>query len=123
MKVFDPLRRKEVELTPEERVRQSVIVWLRDKCAIPQTRMMSEVPFTYNNLQYRADILVYARDLEPEILVECKAPSVKIDNEVIEQVVRYTRVLKVKKIDVTNGTTTFFFEFDGSGYVQVPGLL
>lgn len=122
MKVFDPLRRKEVELTPEERVRQAVILWLRDSCGIPFVRMMSEVPFEYNGLQYRADIIVYGRDLSPEILVECKAPSVRIDQPVIEQVVRYTRVLKVKKIVVTNGTTTFFFEQDGNGYVRRPSL-
>ncbi|MBQ0025491.1 MAG: type I restriction enzyme HsdR N-terminal domain-containing protein [Bacteroidales bacterium] len=122
MKVFDPLRKKEVELTPEENVRQSVIVWLRDKCGIPEVRMKSEVPFQYNGLQYRADILVYERNLDPEILIECKAPSVKIDRTVIEQVIRYTRVLKVKKIVVTNGTTTFFFRWNGSEYVPSPVL-
>lgn len=122
MKIFDPLRRKEVELTPEEKVRQAVIVWLRDSRKIPQVRMMSEVPFEYNSMQYRADILVYDRNLNPEILVECKAPSVRIDRSVIDQVVRYTRVLKVKAIMVTNGATTIFFRKDGDGYVQSPDL-
>lgn len=118
MKIFDPLRRKEVELTPEEGVRQAVITWLRDTCSISPTRMKSEVPFEYNSLQYRADIVVYDRNLNPDILVECKAPSVKIDRSVIEQVVRYTRVLPVRAVMVTNGTTTLFFKKSGNGYVQ-----
>lgn len=113
--VFDPLRKKEVALTPEEQVRQAVIVWLNREQGIPLIRMQSEYPFTFNNLQYRADILVFDRNLNPEILVECKAPSVKIDQDVIEQIVRYTRVLKTKKIVVTNGTTTFFFSIDADG--------
>ena len=122
MKIFDPLRKKEVELTPEERVRQAVILWLRDSEGIPFVRMMSEVPFKYHALQYRADIIAYDRNLNPEILVECKAPSVRIDGEVIDQVVRYTRVLKVKKIVVTNGKETYFFQWNGTGYSQSPSL-
>lgn len=122
--IFDPLRKKEVALTPEEAVRQGVITWLNQEQGIPLVRMQSEYAFTYNGLQYRADILTFDRDLSPEILVECKAPSVKIDRDVIDQVVRYTRVLKVKKIVVTNGTTTFFFTrgADGAGYVQTTSL-
>lgn len=124
MKIFDPLRKKEVELTPEERVRQAVIMWLRDKKGIPLVRMQSEVPFDYNGLKYRADIVVYDRNLNPEILVECKAPSVKIDRDVVDQVVRYTRVLKVKKIMLTNGGTNCFFvlDQDKGGYVQCSDL-
>lgn len=118
MKIFDPLRRKEVELTPEERVRQAVIKWLCEKQGISLQRMQSEVAFSYNGLQYRADIIVYDRNLNPEILVECKAPSVKIDRTVINQVVRYTRVLKVRTIIVTNGESTYFFDFDGEKYVS-----
>lgn len=122
--VFDPLRKKEVALTPEEQVRQAVIAWLNKEQGIPLIRMQSEYPFTFNTLQYRADILVFDRNLNPEILVECKAPSVKIDQAVIDQVVRYTRVLKAKKIVVTNGTTTFFFSIDadGTGYHQTSTL-
>ena len=118
--IYDPLRRKHVALTPEEGVRQSVIAWLRDTCGFHETLMQSEWPFTYNGRQYRADIVVFDRQLRPQILVECKAPSVKIDQSVIEQVIRYTRVLKAKKIVVTNGTTTFFFALSPSENRYVP---
>lgn len=120
--VFDPLRQKEVALTPEEGVRQAVIAWLRDTVGIPEIRMQSEWSFKYNGLTYRADIVAFDRNLNPEILVECKAPDVTIDAKVIEQVIRYIRVLKVKNIVVTNGAATYFFVYDGTSYKQSANL-
>jgi len=122
--LFDPLRKKNVAKTPEECVRQSVIAWLRDENGIPEIRMQSEWPFKYNGLQYRADIVVFDRDLSPDILVECKAPSIRIDRMVIDQVIRYTRVVKARKIIVTNGSTTYFFAWDEAKdkYIQTDKI-
>lgn len=116
--IYDPLRRKWVACTPEEEVRQRVIAWLRDEAGIPEGLMESEYDFIYNRRHYRADILAFDRRLQPHLLVECKAPAVKIDEKVISQVVRYTRVLAVQFIIVTNGVTTHVLErkADGSGY-------
>jgi hypothetical protein len=126
--IYDPLRRKMVARTPEEEVRQAVIAWLRDVKGIPETRMESEWGFTYNRRRYRADIIAFDRALQPQLLVECKAPDVKIDRKVIDQVVRYTRVLPVRHILITNGTVTHLLgrsEADGS-YVflaEIPETL
>ena len=85
--IFDPLRKTEVALTPEEQVRR----------------------------QYRADIVVFGRDAAPLLLVECKAPGVRIDREVIEQGIRYNRVLNVKYMMFTNGEKMYFCERTGDG--------
>ena len=116
--LFDPLRRKWVARTPEEEVRQAVIAWLRDVRHVPAGLMESEHDFVYNRRHYRADILVFNRQLQPHLLVECKAPDVRLNAAVVEQVVRYTRVLAVRYVLVTNGTATRFLErrADGSGY-------
>ena len=116
--IFDPLRKKFVPRTPEEEVRQAVIAWLRDSRGVPEVRMESEYGFTYNRRRYRADVLVFDRQLRPQLLVECKAPGVKLDAAVVDQVVRYTRVLPVRYILVTNGTLTHLLarRSDGSGY-------
>ena len=116
--VFDPLRRKWVARTSEEEVRQAVIAWLRDVRHVPAGLMESEHDFVYNRRHYRADILVFNRQLQPHLLVECKAPGVRLNATVVEQVVRYTRVLAVRYVLVTNGTATRFLErrADGSGY-------
>lgn len=122
--LYDPLRRKWVARTPEEEVRQHVVAWLRDVRHIPQGLMESEYDFIYNRRHYRADVLVFDRQLQPRILVECKAPGVKLDATVVEQVVRYTRVLAVRFILVTNGTETHLLgrRADGSGYDPLAAI-
>ena len=116
--IYDPLRKKWVARTPEEVVRQDVIAWLRNVKGFPETLMESEYDFLYNRRHYRADILVFDRQLQPHLLVECKAPGVPLDRAVVEQVVRYTRVLAVQYVMVTNGEATHLLRRrpDGSGY-------
>ena len=122
--IFDPLRRKWVARTPEEEVRQAVIAWLRDVRHVPAGLMESEYDFVYNRRHYRADVLVFNRQLQPHLLVECKAPGVQLNAAVVEQVVRYTRVLAVQYILVTNGTVTHFLQrrADGSGYDYLEAI-
>ena len=60
--VWDPLRRKEVALTPEERVRQWFITVLRDELGVPPYEMMSEATLSYGGKAWRADIVVYRRN-------------------------------------------------------------
>ena len=122
--LFDPLRRKWVARTPEEEVRQSVIAWLRDVMGVPVGLMESEYGFMYNRRRYRADILVFDRQLHPLVLVECKAPGVNLDAKVVEQVVRYTRTLAVRYVLVTNGSVTHLLARrpDGKGYEPLDGM-
>ena len=124
--IYDPLRREWVARTPEEEVRQGVVAWLHEKMGVSLQRMESEYEFKYNGLSYRADILVFDRSLNPVVLVECKAPSVKLDAAVSEQVVRYARVLPVEYIIVTNGVSFHLLRRDpvGGGYTfeaSLPG--
>ena len=110
MEIFDPLRKKYVALTPEEAVRQTTISLLRDRCLCPASLMMSEYSFKFNRLNYRADIVVFDRMLRPVMLVECKAPTVKLTDEVVDQALRYNRVLDVPFIMITNGEAVFLFK-------------
>jgi hypothetical protein len=47
------------------------------------------------------------KTLTPQLIVECKAPSIKLDSTVLEQVIRYNMVLNVKYLIITNGVSTF----------------
>ena len=107
MTIYDPLRRKEVKMTPEEDVRQRTIAWLHNELGVPLGRMMSEYSFKYNSLTYRADIMVFDQYAKPLMLVECKAANVKLDGKVIDQIVRYNLSLKIKFILITNGNSTY----------------
>ena len=113
--IWDPLRKKQVALTPEEEVRQWFINRLNTLMKVPMHMMMSEYAFHYNSMQYRADIVVFGRDLRPLMLVECKAPSVSLGRDVLEQGVRYNRVLNVKYMLFTNGRSMYFCERVGDG--------
>ncbi|MBR3030327.1 MAG: type I restriction enzyme HsdR N-terminal domain-containing protein [Bacteroidales bacterium] len=112
--IFDPIRKKYVERTPEEEVRQGVISSLLGAMEVPATHIAVEQGFKFNGLQYRADIVVYRKDLTPALLVECKAPSVKLTDSVIDQVVRYNMVLGVDYIMITNGRKTCLARLDHS---------
>ncbi len=111
--VWDPLRKKNVALTPEEKVRQWFIGVLRDQVKVPVHMMMSEVSMKYGRKPFRADILVYGRDTSPLMVVECKREDVTLDREVLEQALKYNMVLGVKFIAITNGQRTFGFRSTG----------
>ena len=111
--VWDPLRKKMVALTPEEKVRQWFIGVLRDGLEVPAHMMMSEASLKYGRKTYRADILVYGRDTAPLMVVECKREDVELSRETLEQALRYNLVLGVKYIAITNGLRTFGFRRTG----------
>ena len=114
--IWDPLRKKEVALTPEERVRQWCIGVLNKSMEVPLHMMMSEAGFKLGDKQFRADILVYDRSAHPLMVVECKRPEVELTEEVLDQAVRYNMVLNVRYMIITNGTRTYMFKKNGDGY-------
>lgn len=108
--IWDPIRKKNVALTPEERVRQWCIGILADHYQVPVHMMMSEAAFKLGDKQYRADILVYDRKMQPLVVVECKRPEVDLTREVLDQAVRYNMVLNVRYMIITNGLKTLILK-------------
>lgn len=119
---WDPLRRREVAATPEERVRQWFIGILKDRCSVPMHMMMSEVQMKFGSKTWRADILVYGKDGSPIAVVECKRPDVAIDGTVAEQALRYNSVLKVRFIFLTNGKNTYIYKSEGAAFKPMDRL-
>ena len=105
--IWDPLRKKQVAHTPEEQVRQWFIRVLNEDMGVPMHMMMSEVPVRLGQKDFRADIVVYGRDLKPVAVVECKRPEVELSGEVLEQAIRYDMTLEVRYIFITNGRRTY----------------
>lgn len=115
--IYDPLRRKDVPLTPEERVRQWFIEQLRNAAGVPVHQMMSEVALEYGaGKKWRADIVVYGHGGVPVAVVECKRPDVEISKEVLEQALRYSIVLCVPFLFMTNGHLTYICRRAGESY-------
>ena len=116
-KIWDPLRRIEVALTPEEEVRQALIGLLSSECGVPLHQMMSEVklPDGPGGKGRRADIVVYGRGGECICVVECKRPGVELSAVVLEQAVRYNAALGARCVIVSNGSSTRVYALrDGS---------
>jgi hypothetical protein len=101
--IFDPIRKKYLVLQPEEWVRQNFIQFLIQEKGFPASLIAIEKGLKLNELQKRADIVIYDNRGEPIVLIECKSPKVKINQEVFEQVARYNMVFKVPYLIVTNG--------------------
>ena len=103
IQIFDEVRKGYFKLTPEEWVRQHVINYLAYHKNYPIGLMQVEKLIKYNNLNTRADLIVNDRDFNPVVLVECKAPNVKISKDAFDQIAKYNFSLKAKYLFVTNG--------------------
>ncbi len=112
-RIFDELRKKWIALTPEEWVRQNFVSYLINEKNYPPGLIGVEVTFKMNSLTRRTDILVYNRMGNPILIVECKAPDIKIDNKVFDQIVAYNFKFKLNYIVVTNGIKHFACRIEG----------
>ncbi len=101
--IFDVVRKKYLLLTTEEWVRQNFIHYLNKEKKYPLGLMGVEQMVKYNSLKTRADIVMYNTEGKANIIVECKAPDVKITQDTFNQIAKYNSQLKVKYLLVTNG--------------------
>lgn len=105
--IFDEIRKKYVALTPEEWVRQHFIQYLVNQKKVPASLMILEKKIVMNRMDRRPDILVHSKQGKPIMIVECKAPEVKISQDVFDQIARYNSVLNAPYLVVTNGLQHF----------------
>ena len=110
--VFDAVRKKYLILTPEEWVRQHFIHYLNSEKKYPLGLMGVEQMVKYNGQSTRADIVLYTVNGEPNVIVECKAPKVKITQDAFNQIAKYNSQLKVKYLLVTNGMNHYCCKMD-----------
>lgn len=113
--IYDVIRNKPILLTPEEWVRQHVIHYLLYNLNYPKGLIKVESGVVYNGRNKRSDIVVYTNLATPDILIECKAPSVKIGQSTLEQVAMYNRTLNASIIVLTNGLTHYTFKLGEKG--------
>ena len=109
--IFDLLRKKYLLLTPEEWVRQHWIHFLISNQGYPKGLLALEKGLVYNGLQKRTDLVVFDRAGLPYLLVECKAPDIEINQQVLSQALAYNQTLKCPFIALTNGRKHIFMGF------------
>ena len=110
--IFDEFRRKWVALTPEEWVRQHFARYLTEVKHFPCSLVAIEHALRIHQNDFRADMVLFSKSGVPLAVVECKAPNVKISQEVFDQIARYNLNLRVGFLVVTNGLTHFCCQFE-----------
>lgn len=123
-KILDILRRKFVALTPEEWVRQHFIHFLIEHKGYPSALMANEVALSCGNKQLRADTVLYDRDLNARMIIEYKAPTIKITKRVFEQVTAYNFLLHVDYLIVSNGLTHYCckMNYESNSYMLLTSI-
>ena len=103
MELFDEIRKTWVKITPEEWVRQNFIQWLILEMKYPSAMIAVEKELMLGELKKRFDALIYNRDHEPWMMIECKAPEVDLSEKTIMQILRYNMAIPVPFLVITNG--------------------
>jgi type I site-specific restriction endonuclease len=112
LQVFDTIRKKFVDATPEEWVRQHIVHYLMVHKQVPASMISIEKQLILNNTKRRTDVVVYNNELKPMLIIECKAPQVNIDQLTINQALRYNMELKVPAVFLSNGQKHVFLKLE-----------
>jgi hypothetical protein len=110
--IFDEIRKKFILVTPEEWVRQNCVHYLMSELNYPKSHINVEKLVKINGINKRYDIVIFNIKGEIEVLVECKATSVAINQATFDQIAQYNLKLKANFLMVTNGLNHYFCQMD-----------
>lgn len=110
--VYDPIRKKYIVITPEELVRQLIIIYLLNEKKIPSKYIAVEKQIEFNSKPVRFDILVFNKNAAPKMVIECKSFKTTISNIAGLQISKYNTILKAEYLCITNGISTRVFQTD-----------
>jgi hypothetical protein len=124
--LFDEIRKRNIIITPEEWVRQHFVQYLIRQKNYPKSLLKLEGGHKLHGKPKRSDIIAFNSSGEKILLVECKAPSVNIDQKVFDQIARYNIVHKIALLAVTNGLQHYYcrinFEEKNYNFIEeLPG--
>tara|TARA_B100002019_G_C21262349_1_gene597474 strand:+ start:1483 stop:1923 length:441 start_codon:yes stop_codon:yes gene_type:complete len=106
--IFDLIRKKYVQLSSEEWVRQNCIRFLIEEKRISKFSIAIEKEIEFNGIKKRFDIVSYSSEGKINLLVECKAPNIEINQKTFDQILIYNKILKSKYLMVTNGINHYY---------------
>lgn len=113
--IWDVLRQKYVALTPEEWVRQHFVHYIIEHLGYPQNLLANEVNLSISTKKLRADSVLYNKNLTPRMIIEYKAPHIKITQKVFDQITVYNMLMHVDYLVVSNGMEHYCCKMDYAG--------
>lgn len=120
--IFDRLRKKWLLLTPEEWVRQNFVQYLIEVKKYPSSLIALEKEIRVGELKKRFDILVYKKDHQPWMMIECKGTEIKLNDGVLQQLLRYNISVPVEFMIITNGNITYGWQRNGNDLILINEL-
>ena len=106
--IFDLIRKKYIQFSSEEWVRQNCIRFLIEEKRISRFSIAVEKEIEFNGIKKRFDIVSYSNEGKINLLVECKAPNIEINQKTFDQILMYNKILKSKYLMVTNGINHYY---------------
>lgn len=106
-------RHRWVRLTPEEWVRQQLLHRLVEQLNYPASLIAVETAIKVGEAAKRCDAVVYDRQMNPLVLIECKAETVPLTQKTLDQALTYNRQLHVPYLLLHNGPQTIFVQQKG----------
>lgn len=116
------VRNKWIQLTPEEKVRQFLIHYLSEELYYPIKYISIEKKIVINQLSKRYDIVVYNYELQPAILIECKANYIKLNPENLQQLLNYNILLRTPYLMLSNGTEHLVYQLNENSMDRIKQL-
>lgn len=110
--IFDDLRRKFVSLTPEEWVRQHFIHFLIEHKGYPKELLANEVEIMCGQKRLRCDSVLYDKSMQPQMIIEYKAPEIALTQKTLNQISAYNMLMKVDYLIISNGMQHFCCKTD-----------
>ena len=101
--IFDFLRRKYVALTPEEWVRQHFTHFLVEHKDYPRGLLVNELVLQVGNKRLRCDTVLYNKAMQPQMIIEYKAPHIALQQKTFDQVAVYNLLLRADYLVISNG--------------------
>jgi hypothetical protein len=117
--IFDVVRKKWVVLSPEEWVRQNILQYLLVIKKYPRALMAVEKEIKLGELKKRCDVVIYNRQSEPWMIIECKEMNVMLSHKTILQILRYHITLQSKFLVITNGSFSHGFEKKEDKFIEI----
>tara|TARA_R110000868_G_scaffold259361_16_gene517530 strand:+ start:717 stop:1622 length:906 start_codon:yes stop_codon:yes gene_type:complete len=110
--LWNPIAKKAFKNLPEERVRLKLVEYLIEEAGFSKHRIAFEsaIHLPKDKTKSRTDLICYDEDFNPLLLVECKAPAVRLNAKVALQIARYNQEIGAQLLMVTNGITDFWFD-------------
>ncbi len=110
--IFDFLRRKYVALSPEEWVRQHFTHFLVEHKGYPKGLLANEIELRIGDKRLRCDTVLYDTRMQPQMIIEYKAPHIKIQQKTFDQIVVYNLLLHADFLVVSNGLQHYCCHMD-----------